>query len=97
MHAGRIKVWESRQKAELNSAHTAANGLNFYSSGKASMNVLSSRKFHVTHGGDFVTAAFEEKLLQSNFLLNIRKLSIENRTLKCKRDGLKCVEEQAKG
>ena len=61
------------------------------------MNVLSSRKFHVTHGGDFVTAAFEEKLLQSNFLLNIRKLSIENRTLKCKRDGLKCVEEQAKG
>ena len=47
--------------------------------------------------GRFGTAAFEEKLLQSNFLPNIRKLSIENRTLKCKRDGLKCVEEQAKG
>ena len=47
--------------------------------------------------GRFGTAAFEEKLLQSNFLLDIRKLSIENRTLKCKRDGLKCVEEQAKG
>ena len=43
--------------------------------------------------GRFGTAAFEEKLLQSNFLPNIRKLSIENRTLKCKRDGLKCVED----
>ena len=60
MQAG-LKCVGSRRMAELNSAHTAANGLNFYSSGKASMNVLSSRKFHVTHGGDFVTAAFEEK------------------------------------
>ena len=90
-------VWESRRMAELNSAHTAANGLNFDSLGKRSMKVLCNRIFHVTHGGNVVTTRREEKLLQSNFLHNIRKCSIENRTLKCKRDGLKCVEEQAKG
>ena len=64
-------MWESRQKAELNSAHTAANGLNFYSSGKASMNILSSRKFHVTHGGDFVTAAVVGEEVNINFTLGI--------------------------
>ena len=64
-------MWESRQKAELNSAHTAANGLNFYSSGKASMNVLSSRKFHVTHGRDIVTAAVEVQVMQNIIILSI--------------------------
>ena len=96
MRAG-LKCGRVGQRAELNSAHTAANGLNFYSSGKASIERLVQSQIPCDTWGRFGTAAFEEKLLQSNFLPNIRKLSIENRTLKCKRDGLKCVEEQAKG
>ena len=83
--------------AELNSAHTAANGLNFDSLGKRRIKVLCHHIFHVTHGRNVVTTRRKEKLLQSSFLHNCRKFSIENRTLKCKRDGLKCVEEQAKG
>ena len=83
--------------AELNSAHTAANGLNFDSLGKRRIKVLCHHIFHVTHGRNVVTTRRKEKLLQSSFLHNFRKFSIENRTLKCKRDGLKCVEEQAKG
>ena len=79
--------------AELNSAHTAANGLNFDSLGKRRIKVLCHHIFHVTHGRNVVTTRRKEKLLQSSFLHNFRKFSIENRTLKCKRDGLKCVED----
>ena len=96
MQAG-LKCVGSRQMAELNSAHTAANGLNFDSLGKRRIKVLCHHIFHVTHGRNVVTTRRKEKLLQSSFLHNFRKFSIENRTLKCKRDGLKCVEEQAKG